>query len=397
MEDYSFIRLKDNFNDAKSIGDSRVVTHPYFDCISLSPNEAYLQITNVDGGVSFDGQYIVSLVNCNDEVLKDITNNVFIEEFTDVNGNNQIKFEIVNINEDFYRQTLYLKFTSIDSNIEYWSNPLNVTDYEIEQTTYFEYENYYDFEGICYSVANCSQSIRLKTYFDIPIDESEVQDYFQVTRNRTISARVLIKRFEQYKIDGINRFTFERLNLLLKHDLIYVDGVRMTNKTTLESSERFGLSNLFESSFVISKDYNDKKDYEYQIFDGLQLLNLYPQGNYTLSGINGNSIQLIFNTDVSVLNGNITIYDASDNSVVAIITQDDLEYIGGGEVESLNTLDTIITENGTYYFNIDSGLFISEAFGLPFDGISDSTTWTFTVGDADFLGTDFNNDDFFTD
>lgn len=394
MEDYSFIRLKDNFNDAKSIGDSRVVTHPYFDCISLSPNEAYLQITNVDGGVSFDGQYIVSLVNCNDEVLKDITNNVFIEEFTDVNGNNQIKFEIVNINEDFYRQTLYLKFTSIDSNVEYWSNPLNVTDYEIEQTTYFEYENYYDFEGICYSVANCSQSIRLKTYFDIPIDESEVQDYFQVTRNRTISARALIKRFEQYKIDGINRFTFERLNLLLKHDLIYVDGVRMTNKTTLESSERFGLSNLFESSFVISKDYNDKKDYEYQIFGGLVIEDYDPIGNHTFASL-PNSFNIEFNFDVVLGSGAIKLYN-SESDLIYTFTSDDFN-IFSQSVTSDSILDTIITENGTYYFTIDSGLFISEEFGLPFEGISDSTTWTFTVGDADFLGTDFNNEDFFTD
>ena len=74
-------------------------------------------------------------------------------------------------------------------------------------------------------------------YFDIPIDETETEDYFQISRNVTISSRALIKTFEQYKIEQINTFTFRRLNMLLKHDLIYQNDIRITNKPTVSSSE----------------------------------------------------------------------------------------------------------------------------------------------------------------
>ncbi|QQV90417.1 hypothetical protein Harreka1_10 [Olleya phage Harreka_1] len=394
MKDFSFIRLKDNFADAKNVGDSPVTTHPNYHFISLSPNEAYMQISNVSGGISFTGEYNVYLVDCNDSIKKDITSHIFIDEFTDVNGSNQIKFEIVNINKDFYRETLYFKFTSNDSNVEYWSNPLNVTDYQSELTTYFEYENYYDFEGICYSVANCSQSIRLQTYFDIPVDESEVQDYFQVTRNRTISARALIKKFEQYKIDGIYAFAYERLNLILKHDLIYVDGVRMTNKTTLESSERQGLSNLFESTFIIAKDYEDTKDYSFQLYGGLDIIEQAPLGDYTLSGLD-DFIMAAFNTDIEINTGTLTVFDALTNDPVRIFNESDM-YVTDGNIFNIDALTDYITENGEYFIMLDSGLIVSTVFGTEYEGVNDNTEWAFSVSDGDFSGLDFNNNDFFT-
>jgi hypothetical protein len=51
--------------------------------------------------------------------------------------------------------------------------------------------------------------------------------------------------------------------------------------------------------------------------------------------------------------------------------------------------------NDTYYVNISSGLV--SGIGVNNQAINDNITWTFTLRDADFLGTDFNNSDFFTD
>lgn len=390
MVDYSFLRLKDSFEQAKNIGDSPTATHTFFDCIQFSPNEAYSQITNVTGGISFSGDYEAYLVDCNNEVVKDIKNNVFIEEFILSNGNTQCSIEIININEDFYRKTLYIRLDNTVSNVSYWSNPVNVTDYRIWETSYFQYKNYDDFEGIGYTNAQKWQSIRLRCYFDIPVDESEVSDYFQISRNKTISARALIKRFEQYKIEYINSFTFVRLNTLLKHDLIYLNGVRVTNKPIAESEERLGESNYFPTQITCALNYNDTLNYEYQIFEGFELTTIDPQDTYTECTLQ-EQITGQFNSALTIGTGNLTVYDASDNSVVHIFTQDD---INNDDAESFVIEDFLeyITGTGNYYILFDEGLFISTFFGLVYPALTDPTVWAFSVSESDYSNEDYSDD-----
>ena len=390
--DYSFIRLKDNFGDAKNIGDSPVSTHFKYECIQLSPNEAYLQITNVDGGISFNGDYLVEIVDCSNIPLADVTGRVFIEEFVS-NGVNQLSFEIVNLGVDFYRKTVYLRFTHTISNVVYWSNPLNITDYEKEHTTYFQYKNYNNFLGIGYTSAQKYQSIRIRTYFDIPVNNTEIQDYYQITRQATISARALVKKFERYQIDYINSFTYERLNGLLIHDIIYVDCVRMTNKTSIESDDREGDSNWFVANFTIAKNYSDKKEYEYQIFEGLNAIEFLPIGSYTLAGILATGNYVVFNTTSNIVihTGTITLYD-SLNNIIDTFTEADIT-TDENEMSIFNLTDNIVS-NGVYHIKISDQLVSAE--GIYFVGINDDTTWVFTVVDADYSSLDYNSNDYFT-
>lgn len=257
MIDYSFLRLKDNIADAKNIGDSPTATHYFFNPIQLLPDRTYCQITNFQGGISLDSDCEVFVVDCADNILADITNNVFISEFIDNSGNNQCIIEYVNLGVDFYRETVLIKFKMLTSDAEFWTNPINITSYQSERTVFFKYKNYDDFAGIGYTNANVWQSISIAMYFDIPIDETETEEYFQISRNNTISARALEKVFESYKIEQINRFTFDRLNKLFKHELIYLDEVRVTNKPVVSSSERLGDSNYFETDVTVAKNYND--------------------------------------------------------------------------------------------------------------------------------------------
>lgn len=390
MVDYSFLRLKDSFEQAKNIGDSPTATHAFFDCIQLSPNEAYSQITNVTGGISFSGDYEAYLVDCNNEVVKDITNNIFIEEFILSNGNTQCSIEIININQDFYRKTLYLRLDNTVSNVSYWSNPINVTDYRIWETSYFQYKNYDDFEGIGYTNAQKWQSIRLRCYFDIPVDESEVSDYFQISRNNTISARALIKRFEQYKVEYINSFTFIRLNNLLKHDLIYLNGVRVTNKPIAESEERLGESNYFPTQITCAMNYNDTLDYEYQIFGGFTLASLSPFGTYTECSLSESAF-LEMSSEIVINTGTIRVYDASDNSL--IVSFDETQIMQDDEFSIvIEDFNTYITGLGNYYILVDAGLISSLHFGIVFEGISDPTVWAFNVADGDYSSDDYSSD-----
>lgn len=390
MRDYSFIRLKDNFADAKDIGDRKITEEFFFDFISLKTNEPYFQISNVTNGISFEGNYKVEIVNCNDAVLKDVTAHVFIEEITGVNGNTQIKFEVINIGEDFYRETVYFKFSSTISDEVYYSNPLNITDYQDNETTLFKYKCYNDIYGIPYTNAQDFQQIRLKTYFDIPIDDSEIEGYYQTSRNRNISARVLNKQFEQYQIDYITRFGYDRLNVLLKSDFYYIDEVRITDTTKVDSNDMIELSNVFTTNFIVSKNYNDTASYEYQIFDGFNLVTKSPFGTFTLASL-PTDIEGTFNYPITLNEGTVQVYDASDNSLLATYTESDITVIG-----NTFTIDNtgLITSNGNYYIKVSSGLF--SYIGVDFEGINNTTDWAFIVQDGDYSILDYSDSDYLT-
>lgn len=393
MIDYSFLKLSSTIAEAQNIGDSPIVTHYELSSIQLLPNRTYLQITNFNGGISLDNDCEVFVVDCNDNVLADITDNVFIEEFVDSNGNNQCKIEYVNLNVDFYRQTVHIKFDMLSSNAVYYTNPINITAYQENETVFFKYKNYDDFKGIGYTNANVWQSISLRMWFDIPIDNTEVEDYFQISRENTISARALMKLFERYQIDYCNRFTFDRLNVLLKHELIYLDSVRVTNKPVVTSEDREGDSNFWQTNFEVAKNYNDTSLYDYQIFNGLQITSILPSTLATPCTIELDA-KVNFNIPITLNTGTITIYDASDNSVVRTFTESDMS------IEVSNQLyiaDFLVPQllNGNYYVYISAGLV--SGLGIDFEGISDTTTWAFSLTDGQFNRLQFNNTQFLVD
>ena len=69
MIDYSFIRLKPTLNEALDTGNSPLSQYIYYNQIHLLPCENYLQITNLDNGIAFDGDYKAELIDCNNIIL----------------------------------------------------------------------------------------------------------------------------------------------------------------------------------------------------------------------------------------------------------------------------------------------------------------------------------------
>ena len=392
MYDVSFIRFKDNLTEALNVGNSPISSVIYYDTIQLLPNESYLQITNVEGGISLQSIFTAEIVNYKGEKLKDVSNNIFTEEFLDEDGNTQIAFEIVNIGTDYYNEPVLLKF--YDDYVSYWSNPFTVTNEFKELTTFFEYKNYSDFHGISYTNSQKYQAIRLKCYFTNTLNESEIEDYYQISRGATISARVLYKSAESYVFDYLDRFVYDRVNVLLQHEIIYVDGVKLTNKTSFESTDLIDKTNLFEANFSVYKNYKDKKSYEYQVFEGFNTTYLYPFGLYTLPNL-GEEIIFQFNTDIQINTGSLSIYTSANDLIVSFDESDMSVYGSNGVI--IENLLTYITVNDDYYIVFDAGLISSVNLDVDYNGISDNTTWTFSIVDADFLGTDFNNEDFFTE
>jgi hypothetical protein len=200
--DYSFIKLskiEDNENP-------KISQINYSDCVQLLPSESYLQITNNIDGIAFDTDFAVFVVNCQNDTLADITTNVSIFEFTDINGIQQIAFELNFLTIDFGFQPVKLKFVKTTGSDIWYSNEILITEEAEEQTTRFDYKANGYFHGISYDVLDFYQSIRLRCFFDRLDNETEVKDYYQISKGNTISTRALFKELSQYKFVNINPF-----------------------------------------------------------------------------------------------------------------------------------------------------------------------------------------------
>lgn len=389
MVDYSFIRFKDNAEEAKNIGNPIVANPLYNDFIMLSPYETYRQISNFDKGVFIDSNKIELIDDCGN-VLKDISGYFQYEEIEIRSGFRQIKFELLPIGEDFGNTNLQIKITG--ERITYYSNPFMITDSQRHLTSYFEYKNYCDFMGIPYEKAQVSQSIRLKCYFDIPVSNNEFKDSYQIGEHRTISAKPFIKEFEKFQVDEIDTFTFKRLAVLLAHDIIYINSVRMTNKAAIKSKEREGNSNFFQTSFTAALDYNDKKEFDYTIFQGIEVIKYQPYGLYAIGSVIP-SISIEFSAPVELTTGKLELYDNNDTLLQEF--PHDLLTVNGNILEHKYPNSVNLPTNGRYYFKVTSGLVKSA--GQDWKGVNNNSDWFYHFKNGNYDKRYYDSNYYFTD
>jgi hypothetical protein len=372
MNDLSFIRLEPNFNDAKYLRASTASKIFYNGQIILCPNQTYLQTTNTKLGIAFDGNFQVTIVDCNDNQLQDITDNVAINERT-IAGLPQIDFEIVNIGVDYYAKNVYLKFRHTVSNYVWYSNPLQITNYFDDISSRFNYKNAND---------TYYQSITLKCFFSVNDAESNSSEYVTY-EGKKVTSRLITTELEQYFFDSIDNFTFRRLNNLLSRNIVYINGNRITNKQTVASKSRAGDTNIFNLDFKVAIDYNDIFVEELQIFEPLEITEQIPLGFY--SSLIPTELIGAFNRNITLGVGTLTIY--KDNVLFATYNQGDIAV-----VDNEFTIDILglLVDNGAYYINFTSGLF-TDALGNTI-AITNDTDWAFSLVDGEFDGTEFNNE-----
>jgi hypothetical protein len=374
MQDLSFIRLEPNFQDAKNTGQSNMASIFFNGQICLSPNETYLQTTNTKLGIAFDGNYQVTIIDCDGLQLQDITSKVAINERT-INGLPQVDFEIVNIDYDYYAKTVFLKFRHTVSNYVWYSNPLNITNYFINESSRFDYKNATD---------TFYQSIRLKTYFTVPDAESQSSEYVTYD-GKKLTSRLITTDLEKYIFDKIDNFTYRRLNNLLSRNIIYINGNRVTDKQTIPSKDRIADSNIFNIDFKVAIDYNENYTSELQIFGVFDLINKQPFGSYTLASLPSvftGTFNRLFTKEI----GTIKLY--KDN---VLLNTYNLANITVSGVNFTLPLTGVVVANGSYYLNIDNGLFKS-SLGEVYQGISNTTDWAFVVSSGEYSNTDYNNE-----
>lgn len=382
MTDFSFLRLNTDFATAKS-DVMQESEYFYNGGICLHPLEKYLQITNSPTDIAFDDSYKVELINCSEQVIKDITDIVFITEFQDNNGIYQISFEIAPLNEDFYYEELYLKFTHLDSALRLYSNGFIVTAQEEKNSFRLDYKSYSVYRGTNYVLADYYQSIRLLGYYN-GISENKDSRLYTDINGRIRKSRIIQSFEHDYNIEYVNAFVYERLCVALENNLVYLNGTFIEVLDDVSAGERIGKSNLFEANFKVQLDNSQTYEDAYQIAPALSIIELMPLGNYTLASIPTIG-KATFNNDIVYVSGKIKLYDYNTdillNELDITLTDNYFEFV------------MPILANGDYYFLFDS---LIEDNLLQTISVSDKEQWKFKIGIADFLGTDFNNLDFFT-
>lgn len=377
--DYSFIRLLTDFEKAKSdiAYDSEYF---YNNAIVLHPEERYLQISNSSVDIAFDDSYKVELIDCNNNVLLDITDKIYISEFQDIDGIYQIAFEILPIEQDFYYKDVYFKFTHLDSTLVLYSNAVNITADNIKETFRLDYKSYSYNNGVSYDRAQFYQSIRILGYYNGVIGKEDATIYRQL--NGKVRKSRIVQSFENvYKLDNINSFAYKRLFNALNSDLVYINGVRAIVTDDLTSDERQGKSNVFGAEF--NAQLNDGEVYvdEFQILPNFDYIELDPLGSYKVADTPTTGYAL-FNENVNEVHY-LELYNYDTDAFIDDLTG---TIIGNQVNFSLPSLGV-----GRYYI---LGKFTS--VNLVDLEISDKSIWNFKITTGDYSNADYDSNDYLT-
>lgn len=377
--DNSFIRLKPTFNQAKQMLDPKQSQFRYYDCIALHPLETYLQVTDSNINVVFGNSYKASIIDCNENELKDITDNFSIFEGIDSFGVQQIAFEIVNIGESWYGKPVFLKLESTIGPDVFYSNAFAVTDEETDETIRLVYKN-------IFGNLNYYKSIRLRALFNLTQDETENATYVQVDGN-VLSQKPTIVFSESYTIQQINNFTYRALAIALKSDIVYLDSYRVTDRPQLKNGEVLGRSNLTNAEFIVHRNLDDYYIDTNQITNNFQIVSKTPTGRVKLTF---GKISVTFNKSITLgTTGVMNIYKVG-GFLEAQLNVNDFEIVGNTLQTELN-LNSYLSDFADYYVNFTNDLVLN---GLETIELTNDTDWTFTITRGDFKDSDFLNTDF---
>lgn len=363
----------------------------YSGFVHMLPNETFCQISNCETDIAFGGNLKAELVDGCGVVLMNLTDRFFYTEVTDRNGIKQIKYAFGLISQDFGQELVYLKLTHTVSEKIWYSAAFIVTYDESEETDLFHYGNTDYFRGIPYekfdSTIYAPQWIRLACFMTDG-DYDQEGDADTQTSGRKLSGRITLSKFRRHIFRICDQFTYDRLVTLLKHDVIYLNGKRVTDKPVAEKGERIEDSNIFEgAAFNAYVDEEPLPEYV-NLFESLSLISELPLGTYTLSSL-PDTIVGTFNKNITLNTGTVKLF--KDGVLFATFTQADIIVSDAGF-----TIDTsgLTFENASYFVQVSAGLFSA---GLEiFEGVNDES-WAFEISAGDYDGDDYDEDDYLTE
>jgi hypothetical protein len=387
--DYSFIRLtKNDFEVAKKGENPNVATLIYDGFIMQLPNETFTQRSNNDDGIAFAGGIVVDLIDKCGNLVQNIDSNFYYTSFVDDNGVNQISFEFGMIGQNYFTMPLYLRITdSINGNV-YYSNGFLVTDYYKDLSTRFDYKNANDTIIKSVRISNC--------FHDTQVNKFDLKSY-TTTKGFQTSYRQIPTYLQKYTIETLDFFANNRLVDLFSHSVIYVNGMRCSI-SDYNTEDRKGTTNIMSAEFTINP-LNDLFNWSYQIYQGLNIVSMFPIIGSTITANSiwtlglSNNVEIFYNKNANLRSGaNAKLY--YNGTLTETITtpinyqlNDNILYL---EFNYFNA--PLITDilNGNYEIKITNTDITS--------GIENPSVinWTFTIANGEYDNTNYDNSQYLT-
>ena len=102
-----------------------------------------------------------------------------------------------------------------------------------------------------------------------------------------------------------------------------------------------------------------------------------------------NEISGTFNRNITLGVGTLKVF--KDNALFLTFTESNI--VVDGNVFTID-IRNLFPDNGNYYITFTEGLFKSGV--QVYKGITNSSTWTFSIIDGEYEGTEYNNSEYIT-
>lgn len=261
MKYVEFLRLGTTQQEAQEVRANPTDELTYYGSIHFKPKDRkpYNLATASTVSLDFDAGYIVYIVPCDHGDRVDVTANVRITPFTE-NGVQQYQIRIAHLNEDFSDQLVYfaIDITGADEKY-YYSNFFYCTAEGIDKTTRVDFVDplrslpvvdITDKEPVY-------QSLRLAFYFSDHVDQTEVQNYYQITTEQNVIERTMLKELDEYEAELMSGHVFKHLSRSLYGGLVYFDFTRVFPVGVPEYQKPEGRLNVSQQTFVVDPDETD--------------------------------------------------------------------------------------------------------------------------------------------
>lgn len=100
-----------------------------------------------------------------------------------------------------------------------------------------------------------------------------------------------------------------------------------------------------------------------------------------------NEIIGTFNKNITLGTGFLKVY--KDNAL--FLTFDETDIVVTGNVFTID-ITGLFPNNGNYYINFTTGLFIGSLFGEVYPGITNTTDWAFIITNGEYENTEYSNE-----
>jgi len=389
--DFSFLRLSDSFAKAKNVGDPKYSDKTLwrYDCICLHPLETYIQKTNSPVNVAFNNDYKVEIIDCSETGLKDITDRVTINEFTDRFGIRQIDFEIASFGYSSYGNAVYLKFTHTTGVDIFYSNAFHISDEPstVKDTVRLIYSCTGYFYGFDYTNSPYYQSIRVKGKLLARQDTTETKQYKKIdgysytdNPNRSDTKKGLFEEFTEQA--GL------ALDVALKSEIVYIEGYRETGRQTLKIGDFLSNTNVQNIDVDLFFNKNVKFTESYQLTPNFEITVYQPFGSVNEAYLTEIDTLLRFNKDIILNTGTITLYK-ENGDLLHTFTESDFTN-SGDNITFTGLISDYLDGFGGYYFLMSEGL-VTSIIDEPIS-ITNPLEWAFTYSDGDYDQDDYSED-----